>query len=514
MPYWDAGFLPRIWPPYPSRQQEIAHGSTTTDAEGKYTVSFVALPDNNVPKSSHPTFVYRVIADVTDLNGETISGITTLQVAYEAVKILLSGFLNELHTDSVKSISVFTTNMNDSFVKSEIKLSIYKLNAPDKVSRLRYWEKPDQFIMSKNEFTQLFPLDEYADENNSAKWTKGAVAMEFITTSSPDGKINQAIKSLEPGWYSIEVATKDRFGDSVAAKSIVQLFNDKVSSNVATAKLSADKLSAEAGQTIKYSLKTNLENINLIQEVVRNRGTVRNSFNTSRTSTSQELEIDKDDVGTIVVKTVFVKDNRIYNSNLTLNVSSRDKLLDIEYITYRDKTLPDNGEKWKVKIKGSKGEKIAAELLTTMYDASLDVLARHHWSVPSLWDRSVDATDWTGYSNFSAPESENYFPPGNDIKSVVNEYDQLAVSDGGGHKYANGGVRPGQRMIAFKAPAIASEQAMSSRNANLDSYLSGNIDASQLSPNPIEQYRQEQTSNNPPAFIPRKNFNETAFFFP
>ncbi|RYG36848.1 MAG: hypothetical protein EOO01_30545, partial [Chitinophagaceae bacterium] len=26
MPYWNAGFMPRIWPPYPSRQQEIAHG--------------------------------------------------------------------------------------------------------------------------------------------------------------------------------------------------------------------------------------------------------------------------------------------------------------------------------------------------------------------------------------------------------------------------------------------------------------------------------------------------------
>ena len=84
---WMRDTYTRIWPPYPQEQMEIAHGTVKTDANGRFIVPFKAIPDNKIPKSSHPIFNYTVTADVTDMNGETRSAMADVMVAYEAIKI-------------------------------------------------------------------------------------------------------------------------------------------------------------------------------------------------------------------------------------------------------------------------------------------------------------------------------------------------------------------------------------------------------------------------------------------
>ncbi len=82
---------------------------------------------------------------------------------------------------------------------------------------------------------------------------------------------------------------------------------------------------------------------------------------------------------------IFVKHNRVYQYNQTITVPWTNKELTIEYATFRDKTLPGSEEKWKVKISGYKNEKVAAEMLASMYDASLDQFYPHSWSKPNIW---------------------------------------------------------------------------------------------------------------------------------
>ncbi len=50
------------------------------------------------------------------------------------------------------------------------------------------------------------------------------------------------------------------------------------------------------------------------------------------------------------------------------------KRLTIKYGTFRDKTLPGSQEEYRVKISGLNQDKIAAEMVAAMYDASLDRL--------------------------------------------------------------------------------------------------------------------------------------------
>jgi hypothetical protein len=72
----------------------------------------------------------------------------------------------------------------------------------------------------------------------------------------------------------------------------------------------------------------------------------------------------------------------------------------VEYATYRDKTLPGSEEKWKVKLTGYKNEKVAAEMLASMYDASLDQFHPHNWNKPAIWTNYYSRLSWNGNQNF------------------------------------------------------------------------------------------------------------------
>ena len=98
---------------------------------------------------------------------------------------------------------------------------------------------------------------------------------------------------------------------------------------------------------------------------------------------------------------MFVKHNRFYQLNQTISVPWTNKDLAIEYATYRDKTLPGSEEKWKIKITGYKKEKVAAEMLASMYDASLDQFAPHSWNEPSIWPYYYNRNSWSGNMNFA-----------------------------------------------------------------------------------------------------------------
>jgi hypothetical protein len=49
--------------------------------------------------------------------------------------------------------------------------------------------------------------------------------------------------------------------------------------------------------------------------------------------------------------------------------------------TFRKEMNPDDKEEWTISIKNKSSTPAKAEVLTTMYDASLDVLAKNNWSL-------------------------------------------------------------------------------------------------------------------------------------
>jgi uncharacterized protein YfaS (alpha-2-macroglobulin family) len=490
----------RIWPPYPQQEMEIAHGTATTDESGKFKIPFVAIPDSRLPRSSHPRFHYTITTDVTDINGETRSGSTVITVAYEALKIDLN--LPELlHTDSLNKIDITTRNLNDSFERADVKLSIYKLNEPQQVFRERYWEQPDQFVMTRDEYYKSFPFDQYADEMDKSKWQKQNPLIQTFLSTEPGSAYSLNKKITDAGWYLIEAFTKDKFGDSVIAKKYVLLYNDKMASPEAGVVLSSNKSLAEPGERAKYSLITNVGEAQIIRELLRNTGTKKDLINIDKNPTGETFSINESDRGGVVVKTVFVKNNRVYADVLAIDVPFTNKRLQIDYTTYRDKTLPGSQEKWKVKISGMTGEKLAAELLTSMYDASLDQFYPHGWSLPSLWGSSLDNHAWIGNLNFTSEESVNRNIYEDVEETSVKVYDRLrSYEDREDYISTRGIALNGKVERKFTASkVVADAQAQNMETAIMPIPKSDTI---------------QSIKNNPPSTQPRKNLNETAFFFP
>ena len=111
------------------------------------------------------------------------------------------------------------------------------------------------------------------------------------------------------------------------------------------------------------------------------------------------------DRGNAAISEVFVIDNRVYTSQYNINVPYSNKVLQVTYASYRNKTEPGNKETWTVNIKGNKGEKIAAELLTTMYDASLDQFKKHNWFEPNIWESKYFRNEFFGNRGFNKTTS-------------------------------------------------------------------------------------------------------------
>src|SRR5690606_37029907 len=224
-------FFPRWYswrfPHLNSTPQVIAHGETVTDAGGKYTINFKAVPDLSLDPKDLPTFTYEVIATVTDLNGETHSTSTIVNVGYHALiaNMEIADTIDKANKE--QKIKVSTNNLNGQFVAAEGNIKIYKLNAPNYTLRPRPWPAPDYDGFGKSKFKELFPHDAFGKENDPSTWEKG----ELVWESAFDTKKSKVIalgnlKKWKSGKYIIELETKDRFGQLVKDIKQITLYSD------------------------------------------------------------------------------------------------------------------------------------------------------------------------------------------------------------------------------------------------------------------------------------------------
>lgn len=502
------------WPPM--NQQEIAHGEVRTNADGTFNISFTALPDKQVRKELEPVFDYKVIADVTDLNGETRTGETVVSVGYSSLQLQLSLPKGDLQAASqFNSINIRTKNMMGEFVKSVITASVYELNAPDRLIRKRYWEQPDQFIMNEKDYRTDFPYDEYNNETEKENWTRGKKVYEKKDSSSLIGEWSMN-GEWKAGWYLIEVMTKDKDGKEVKSQTYVQLTDNagKLSSPEYVWQLPS-VVSAEPGTTASIGFGSSANDVYLVQADGTNATNKLAYYQLNNEKKQVSVPVTEEQRGGFGYAYSFVKHNRFYSFTGYVGVPWTNKDLNITYETFRDKTLPGSEEQWKIKISGYKGDKVAAEMLASMYDASLDQFKTHQWNRPDLFPINYLRSGWSSGGFNAVRSNEKEWRPDTNI-SFLKEYDALTSIASDEIRYKSEGVtkhsKPTilaeQQMVAAPAPG---EAKVMKRKENEG--WAGNIGA-------------DSTANFKDAILPSKenaaevsspirtNFNETAFFFP
>ncbi|MEP6675398.1 MAG: alpha-2-macroglobulin family protein [Ferruginibacter sp.] len=504
-----------------STGQEITSGEITTDAKGEFHISFKAIPDETVNKKDQPTFYYEVSADVTDINGETRTASTSVAVSYQALQLNID-VAAKLPVDSLNQLRITSTNTNGLEEKTTATVIIEKLKSPGKIFRERYWDQPDQFIMSKEEYYNYFPYDVYKDEDQVNKFPVASKVLE--RTDSTNSTFNTQHSTFTAGWYKITAFTKDKYGEDVRAEKYVELTDENQTVIDKAISVNVKKSILQPGEKIQYNIASGFDKVWLIH--TRNfmgKKKITDYTEISNSPKSFEIPVTETDRGGISMDIIFVKHNRVYNDQETFAVPWSNKELNISYNTFRDKLLPGANEKWSVKISGSKGEKTAAEMLVSMYDASLDQFKPHDWTrLSSLWPSIYPDYNWTNNS-FTSVQSQEKNDLGQPNIYYVKSYDELnGFGNNQFYLYYSHDMNPD---IRFAVRGDASIKGLKSVAAPVSQLLQGKIPGIQfekgrfssasdtLSFNVSNPNEHQNTSSNDAVQI-RKNFNETAFFFP
>jgi uncharacterized protein YfaS (alpha-2-macroglobulin family) len=371
-----------------SAEVEIINGETITDEKGVFEVSFDAIADNSVNKKYSPTFSYQITADVTDLNGETRSTSQTVNVGYNSL-ILNLNIPQKVNRGEENKFNIITTNLNGEKIETKGEVTIYKLKSKPRIIHKEKWSNPDIFLLTKAEHDALFPNRNYGNKSESELEEEGKTKVSrysFDTKNSQELKITNLL-SLELGMYQAVITSKDKFGNEVKEVKRFTVYDDKALT-IPTQEYfwtKAEKRTVEPGEKAVFLFGTKATHVKVMVELEHLGKIVSKQWFTLNNEQKRiEILIEEKHRGGLTAHVVFVKDNYVFMKNFTAVVPFTNKQLDITFETFRNKLLPGQKEKWKVNIanaKGKQGDRVMAEMLGTMYDASLDEFASNSFGI-------------------------------------------------------------------------------------------------------------------------------------
>ena len=378
---------------YSNNSQEITFGETTTNEKGEYSITFQAIPDKSIPADKNPEFNYTVYVDVIDITGETHSATSSVRVGYIALDADIVVPSN-VDKNEVTNFKLVTQNLNYQFEAAKGNIIIEKLQPPTQVFATRLWEKPNVINGTKKAFKQKFPQYAYKDEDQPETWTvvKKVLDGSFDTKESKELLLKD-IKNWEQGQYRITMKTADKFGKSTTVSKLFVVFDANAKTTPINQNLFLAQQSysaAEPGSTISVDLGSYDKQAYILYEIEHEGKITFSKWLQPRGRKNMPIKIEEKHRGGLHFHVTTVLNGRFYYKTGNITVPWTNKQLTIAYETFRDKLKPGQEEEWKLKISGPNGEKVAAEFLAGMYDASLDAFASNYWGFdlyPSSYSR-------------------------------------------------------------------------------------------------------------------------------
>ena len=525
--YW---WLPRI-----NDNREISSGVLKTDDKGDVSIEFVALADD--VKDDQKIYTYTVSADVTDVNGETRSAVVNVYIGNKPLQVNTNMPAN-LMAGKLDGFTVNTTNLNGDFTPASVKVEIVSLKSPGEILRERRWnEVIDIQAISEDVFRRDFPLDTYDDELNPSKLKTIATVAEY-TLETSDNKSLDLSSMKRSGYYKVKLTADNKKGVVVSNDLYVFLSGGDEEQIFSMGKwLTALKDQGEPGEQVEFLIAGDNDNSHVYCEVI-NKGVVVDSkwLITGKIPVKVTFPIKEEYRGGFAVQFNMIQNNRLYSNSKMINVPFTNKMLEMKLLTFRDKLLPGANETWTMQVSNKKGEKEAAEIVASLYDASLDALNLHSWghvlqlygnnysySYLFNWNNaSIQSMAYKSYVNTVKPASAGYNVYYTDINWYDGKYRMAFYSRASSYS----GVMLRSRSVGESNDFVDSEMAvaeptvqfasMAKKEAAPPSPEQKTIAAQGESEDSRNQLSQEgQVAEMDLANIEtRTNFNETAFFYP
>ena len=230
------------------------------------------------------------------------------------------------------------------------------------------------------------------------------------------------------GLYRIEVSARDPEGTVVKASKLVTLYDTAIQNTGFVHKafhVEAVKVRSEPGEKAVLLLSSALPEARVLMEVERQGEIVVSRWFTLRKGQQWvELPVMEADRGGFAVHFVCVERGIAHTLTQPIDVPWSNKDLQVEWMSFRDKLLPGAKEEWRLKITGPKKERVAAQLLSVLYDASLDHFVPHGWDM-DLWTDNPVERSWGRSEPFGLGEQQIVWRPYEKATIVTRTYPEL-----------------------------------------------------------------------------------------
>ena len=271
-------------------------------------------------------FNFEVSAIVTDISGESHEGVMSLPLGTKPT-ILTVDLPKRIETDSLKTVTFAYRNASGMEISSNLKYRIDKgewkdaeANAPISMAVLPSGVHEMEAICGQDTLQQKFTLFSIKDTH----------PMEPTTE-----------------WYYQTAKTFPRDGKPV----YVQVG------------------SSENGAHIVYSI------------IAGNKLLEKGAWELGDSIVTLPFTYKPEYASGVVINYSFVKNGECYTRKISIARPLPEKKLNITWKTFRDRLTPGQKEKWTLQITTPDGKPAKAQLMSVLYDKSLDQLADHTWKM-------------------------------------------------------------------------------------------------------------------------------------
>ncbi|MGO5249262.1 alpha-2-macroglobulin family protein [Segatella copri] len=282
-------------------------------------------------------FNFEVSAIVTDISGESHEGVMSLPLGTKST-ILTVNLPKRIEADSLKTVTFAYRNASGMPIASNLK---YRIDGGE-------WKVA--------EANAPVAIKEYAASSASSAhvWKSGVHQLEAICgTDTLQQKFTLfSIKDTHPmepttEWYYQTAKTFPHDGKPV----YVQVG------------------SSENGAHIVYSI------------IAGNKLLEKGAWELGDSIVTLPFTYREEYASGVVINYSFVKNGECYARKISIARPLPEKKLNITWKTFRDRLTPGQNEKWTLHVTTPDGKPAKAQLMSVLYDKSLDQLAEHTWEM-------------------------------------------------------------------------------------------------------------------------------------
>ena len=333
-----------------SSDKLVKTDSTVTREDGTFEVEIpleVAESEKNDFMRIARFFNFTVSAVVTDISGESHEGEMSLPLGTRSTAFSVD-MPKRIEVDSLKTVTFAYRNASGMPISSQLKYRI---------------DKGEWKVAEAN---APIAIKEY-NASSAQVWKSGVHQLEAICgTDTLQQKFTLfSIKDTHPmepttEWYYQTAKTFPRDGKPV----YVQVG------------------SSENGAHIVYSI------------IAGNKLLEKGAWELGDSIVTLPFTYREEYASGVVINYSFVKNGECYTRKISIARPLPEKKLNITWKTFRDRLTPGQKEKWTLQITTPDGKPAKAQLMSVLYDKSLDQLAEHSWKMSLGFSQWLPSCYW------------------------------------------------------------------------------------------------------------------------